>query len=364
MAPLPKSTRKRSKLTEFPELDKKGEVTNPRKAKEVRPEDTRAMTDNERFWVEGVLSVGIPGGVAVQFGKMGLRWLSKRYGERLGKRLFANLKDKIKPNIRKGQQGANREVQTFHMKPNGSVKKLKPADIKKLQDDAAKLKAKLITGGAVLTGAAAAAAATLVGRKEKGGKKSTYVNMAEKVNEGEERKARDRANDDPMMSGKNALGKGKTTAKQDKKPQTKTSPGEKVTGRKQGPLAGSELGALAGSIASQLKDEKPTGEMNAPMGKNNSKIGKGDPSSSPDTSSFRKVSGPDGLGQGKRVYKTPFGNITVDSTDEGMWGKGKTSEDAADFKKGGTAKKKKAVSKYGAKAMKFTNRGGMYKVKR
>tara|TARA_R110000824_G_scaffold79291_2_gene199830 strand:- start:4306 stop:5286 length:981 start_codon:yes stop_codon:yes gene_type:complete len=139
---------------------------------------------------------------------------------------------------------------------------------------------------------------------------------------------------------------------------------------------GKKAKPLSGTIVSQLtdydegKDKKSSGEMNfderelAKVMRDNSGTGKGDPSSSPDTSSFRKVSGPDGWEQGKRVYKTPFGNITVDSTDEGMWGKGKTSEDAADLKKGGTAKKKKAVSKYGAKAMKFTNRGGMYKVKR
>ena len=165
---------------------------------------------------------------------------------------------------------------------------------------------------------------------------------------------------------------------------TKKTPQTKVT---EVDYPGKKAGSLSGTIVNQLTDykdldperykgkkptvkgKKPSGEMNAPMAKNNSKIGKGDPSSSPDTSSFRKVSGPDGLKQGIRVYKTPFGNITVDSTDEGMWGKGedglpRTSEDVANFKKGGTAKKKKAVSKYGAKAMKFTNRGGMYKVKR
>jgi hypothetical protein len=134
---------------------------------------------------------------------------------------------------------------------------------------------------------------------------------------------------------------------------------------------GKKAKSLSGSIASQLTDydegKKPTGEMNAPVSAFSSKKVSdlsGDLSSPPDTRSFRKVSGPDGLKQGIRVYKTPFGNVTVDSTDEGMWGKGKTSEDAANFKKGGTAKKKKAVSKYGAKTMKFTNRGGMYKVKR
>ena len=151
---------------------------------------------------------------------------------------------------------------------------------------------------------------------------------------------------------------------------TRKGPGKKVTGRKQGSLAGSELGTLAGSIKKDLDGEIASknvdGRKLAKVMRDNSKTGKEDLSLSAlnKEKSFRKVSGPDGLGQGKRVYKTPFGKITVDSTDEGMWGKGKTSEDAADFKKGGTAKKKKAVSKYGAKAMKFTNRGGMYKVKR
>tara|TARA_R110002167_G_scaffold81796_3_gene223621 strand:- start:4411 stop:5418 length:1008 start_codon:yes stop_codon:yes gene_type:complete len=168
-------------------------------------------------------------------------------------------------------------------------------------------------------------------------------------------------------SKKNEPSKPKPTPPKPKSRPTRKGPGEPVTDPDKS-LAGSELGTLAGSIKKDLDGEIASknvdGRKLAKVMRDNSGTGKGDPSSSPDTSSFRKVSGPDGWEQGKRVYKTPFGNITVDSTDEGMWGKGKTSEDAADLKKGGTAKKKKAVSKYGAKTMKFTNRGGMYKVKR
>lgn len=59
--------------------------------------------------------------------------------------------------------------------------------------------------------------------------------------------------------------------------------------------------------------------------------------------------------QDKRTFDTPFGKITVDSTDDGMWGEGKTSEDAADLNKGGSVKKTYGMRKGG-----FTNRGGMY----
>ena len=395
MASLPKSTRKRSKLTEFPELDKKGEVTNPRTEKKwTRPETTRAyddLSEKEKLFVQGLLYVGPPAGIAAKWAAKGLSWAVVNYGKTLGKKIFNSLKGKFKPQVQKvpgkypkqpkGRQKPETQdmpkPELMHVRPGKTARPITAQGARKLADDAARLRAGTATALGVGVAGAIAVYSALKDRELKGGKKSSYVNKAEKVNEGEERKARkastilDEKNDDPMMSGKDALGKGKTSTK--KTPQTKVTevdyPGKKAK-------------SLSGTIVSQLTDykdldperykgkkptvkgKKPTGEMNAPMAKNNSKIGKGDPSSSPDTSSFRKVSGPDGWEQGKRVYKTPFGNITVDSTDEGMWGKGKTSEDAADLKKGGTAKKKKAVSKYGAKAMKFTNRGGMYKVKR
>ena len=59
--------------------------------------------------------------------------------------------------------------------------------------------------------------------------------------------------------------------------------------------------------------------------------------------------------QDKRTFDTPFGKITVDSSDDGMWGEGKTSEDAADLNKGGSVKKTYGMRKGG-----FTKRGGMY----
>ena len=49
-------------------------------------------------------------------------------------------------------------------------------------------------------------------------------------------------------------------------------------------------------------------------------------------------------------------NMPVDSTDPGMWGEGESSETVANFKKGGSAKKKA----YGMRKGGFTNRGGMY----
>jgi hypothetical protein len=259
----------------------------------------------------------------------------------------------------------------MHVRPGKTALPITAQRARKLADDAARLRAGTTTALGVGVAGAIAIYSALKDRELKGGKKSSYVNMAEKENEGEERKARDRANDDPMMSGKDALGKTSTTPPVKPKKSSSRSPVKRPKNREEGekPSVG-----LSGSIASQLKNNAGTTmEQNAPFKKRKSskKVSdlSGDLSSPPDTSSFRKVSGPDGLKQGIRVYKTPFGNITVDSTDEGMWGKGedglpRTSEDAANFKKGGTAKKKKAVSKYGAKAMKFTNRGGMYKVKR
>jgi hypothetical protein len=84
-------------------------------------------------------------------------------------------------------------------------------------------------------------------------------------------------------------------------------------------------------------------------------------------SSWRRVKddgGPDDWAQGKRVYDTPFGRITVDSSDEGM-----DIEDT-NLRKGGTTKKKASskkkaapVQKYGFRQGSFTARGGMYKVK-
>jgi hypothetical protein len=97
-------------------------------------------------------------------------------------------------------------------------------------------------------------------------------------------------------------------------------------------------------------------------------------------SSWRRVKddgGPDDSSQGKRVYDTPFGRITVDSTDEGMFPdeyggdpKDPFYEDRSNLRKGGTTKKKASskkkaapVQKYGFRQGSFTARGGMYKVK-
>ena len=55
--------------------------------------------------------------------------------------------------------------------------------------------------------------------------------------------------------------------------------------------------------------------------------------------------------QGKRKYDTPFGKVTVDSTDEGM------DTDRANFRMGGSILNKR----YGMREGGFTKRGGMYK---
>lgn len=55
--------------------------------------------------------------------------------------------------------------------------------------------------------------------------------------------------------------------------------------------------------------------------------------------------------QGRRKYDTPFGKVTVDSTDEGM------DTDRANFRMGGSILNKR----YGMREGGFTKRGGMYK---
>ena len=55
--------------------------------------------------------------------------------------------------------------------------------------------------------------------------------------------------------------------------------------------------------------------------------------------------------QGRRKYDTPFGKVTVDSTDEGM------DTDRANFRSGGSILNKR----YGMREGGFTKRGGMYK---
>ena len=68
--------------------------------------------------------------------------------------------------------------------------------------------------------------------------------------------------------------------------------------------------------------------------------------------------------QERKEYKTPFGTLTVDSTDRGMskfMGTDKEiaeqeMEEEMNFRKGGAVKKK-----YGMREGGFTKRGGMYK---
>ena len=135
-----------------------------------------------------------------------------------------------------------------------------------------------------------------------------------------------------------------------------------------GNLEVSQVNAATKSTRPAPKDKKPTGEMNAPMKSKKDEIGTEDPSSAPtekkkpkkaDTKSETRrqksqLNKPKGraesvkdqiLRQGKRTYDTPFGKMTVDSTDEGM----RNPEDDLNLRKGGTPR---------AKAF---GKGGMYK---
>ena len=121
----------------------------------------------------------------------------------------------------------------------------------------------------------------------------------------------------------------------------------------------------AGSLQTQIKKDLSAGPPKIIKEKKSAK-------SKSSWSRVKDDGGPNDRSQGKRVYNTPFGRVTVDSTDEGMFPDeyGGDSKDRSNLRKGGTTKKKASskkkaapVQKYGFRQGGFTARGGMYKVK-
>ena len=95
--------RERPKLTEFKRRGEDGKLLNPRTEKKwTRPETTRAYNDlseKEKLFVQGLLYVGPPAGIAAKWAATGLPWAVSNSGKTLGQKIFNSLKGKFKPQV-------------------------------------------------------------------------------------------------------------------------------------------------------------------------------------------------------------------------------------------------------------------------